>query len=402
MDEDSTYKTKNATTILFRDIFSGFIWLYCIVKLFIFDFDIFLFHKYFPGQQWVVDFKFIVLLVFISIYWLTVGNKRFYKSLLFLIAFPLYLIFWRIGKLLFRNWFSALAVISYVSSFFSSIKFNFLTFTLFVGASTLILASSNTILVIVGMALLFAFLFLQFGRRVYFAFIPSKALVFPRQGYARIVDLMIKQYSLPEEIKNTELQKLNSDQQSKRTANLQFLIIINRVTAFIASKLREFQESKLMLLYFIFGLLFTLCSTVVLFALVNYGLQKIDPQSFNDPHSKSIFFFLYYSFNTVLTNGIADFYPISSFARFLSAIELLFGFLIVVILFFMYTNIKNDKAKEEMEIVVNSLNTQSEEIEKYISQEYSTDIENAIYEIEKVPGNFIKIIYYFTNQRKQQ
>lgn len=66
----------------------------------------------------------------------------------------------------------------------------------------------------------------------------------------------------------------------------------------------------------------------------------------------------------------------------------------------MYTNIKNDKAKEEMDNVVNSLNTQSEEIERYISQEYFTGIEDAIIELEKIPGNFIRIIYYFTNKQK--
>ncbi len=391
---------KNRVSTVFRDIFSAFIWLYCIMKLFIFDADVYLFQKYLPHQQWLIDFKFIVLLILISFYWLTVGNKHFYKSFLFLLAFPLYLIIWRIGKLVFQNWFTALAVISYVSSFFSSIKFNFMTFTLFIGASTLILASSNDILVILGIILLFVFLILQFWRRVYFAFIPSKALVFPRQGYARLVDLMINQYSLPDEIKKTEIQKLNVEQQNKRIANLQFLIIINRVTSFIAVKLREFQESKLMLLYFIFGLLFTLCSTVILFAIVNYGVQKIDPLAFNVQHPKSIIFFLYYSFNTILTNGIADFYPLSSFARLLSTLELLVGFLIVVILFFMYTNIKNDKAKEEMDNVVNSLNTQSEEIERYISQEYFTGIEDAIIELEKIPGNFIRIIYYFTNKQK--
>lgn len=398
MNEETS--NKNKVSAIFRDIFSAFIWLYCIVKLFIYDADVYFFHKYLPNQQWLIDFKFIVLLVLVTIYWLTVGNKHFYKSFFFLLVFPLYLIFWRIGKLVFKNWFTALAVISYVSSFFSSIKFNFMTFTLFIGASTLILSSSNNFLISLGICLLFIFLFLQFGRRVYFAFIPSKALVFPRQGYARIVNLMINQYSLSDEIKNTEVQKLNVEQQNKRIANLQFLIIINRVTSFIAIKLREFQESKLMLLYFIFGLLFTLCSTVILFAFVNYGVQKIDPMAFNVQQPKSVLFFLYYSFNTILTNGIADFYPLSSFARLLSALELLFGFFIVVILFFMYTNIKNDKAKEEMDNVVNSLNTQSEEIEKYISQEYSTGIEEAIIELEKIPGSFIKIIYYFTNKQK--
>lgn len=398
MENNSTEKKKK-TTVLVRDIFCLFIWVYAIIKLFVFDFDVYLFQKYLPEQQWLIEFKFVVLIVLISIYWLTIDNKHFFKSLLFLLVFPGYFFLWKIGKLLFRNWFAALAAISYLSSFFSSIKFNFITFTIFITSASLILASKSSGIIIIGAILASIFLLLQFGRRVYYAFIPSKALVFPKKGYATLLETFAKQYYLPEDLKNVAVEELKPEQRTKRSNNLQFLIIINRANSFVASKLKEFQDSRLLLLYFILGLLFTLVSTVVLFALVNLGLQKIDPTAFYGSSPRSFLFFIYYSFNTILTNGIADFYPISSLAKFLNALELFFGFLIIFILFFMYTNIKTEKAKEEMESVVSTLDSHSKEIEKYINQEYSIDIDNAITELEKAPGAFIKIIHYFTSKK---
>jgi hypothetical protein len=392
--------SKKKSTIL-RDLFCFFIWFYAITKLFVFDYDLYLFKTYFPDQTWLMDFKFAVLLVIISIYWLTVGNKKFYLAIAFLLLFPFYFFFWKIGRFFFKNWFTAFAAISYASSFLQSLKFSFLTLTLFVTATLLIIATNNHIYIVVGIILLFVILILHFARRVQYAFIPSKAFVFPKKGYMSLVQIVIKQYGLPPELKSVSIEKLSPSQQTTRTTNLQFLVIANRATSFIALKLKEFQESKLILLYFIIGLLFTLCTTIILFAFLNLGLQKVDPSAFSNSAPKNIFFFLYYSFNTILTNGIADFYPISPLARFFNSIELIFGFLIIVILFFMYTNIKNDKAKEEMADLISSLNDHGSEIENYINQEYSTNISEAITEIEKLPTSMIKLIYFFTTGKMQ-
>lgn len=401
MTQNQTQTDSTKTSKALRDIFCSLIWIYVIIKLFVFDFDVYLFQTYLPKQTWLVDFKFVVLLLIISIYWLTVGNKKFYLAIAFLLFFPIYFLVWRVGRLIFRNWFAAFAAISYVSSFLQSFKFGFITFTIFVTASVLILASNNPILLILGMALLFSVLVAHFSRRVKYAFVPSKALVFPRKGYVSLIETVLKQYRLPPAIKSTSMEKLTTDQRNTRATNLQFMVIANRATTFIASKLKEFQESKLILLYFILGLLFTLFLTVVLFALINLGLHKIEPLAFSSSSPRGFLFFLYYSFNTILTNGIADFYPVTSIARLLNSFELLFAFLIIVILFFVYTNIKNDKAKEEMANLVQALTKQGDEIEELIHQEFDTNVSRAIEEIEKLPSSMIKIIYFFTTAGKE-
>ena len=402
MKENNKSNARKRTTKILRDVFALFLWSYAIVKLFVLDFDVYLIQRYTPSFSWLVHFKFALFLTLVSIYWLTVGNKNFFKMALFLALFPFYLLFWRIGRLVFRNWFATLAATGYVGSFLKSLKFNFVTFTLFFVATLLVIASGQRGFIILGMALLGVYLIIHFSRRFYYAFVPSKALIFPRQGFIWFLGEIKKQFALPQEIKSTAIERFRPDQKSKWETHLQLLLLANRGTTFIASKLRKFQESRLIILYFIFGLLFTFLATVALFAIVNLGLHKIDPRAFSDASPKGILFFLYYSLNTILTNSVADFYPISPVSRLLNTAEIFMGFVIIVILFFMYTNIKGDKAKTEMDSLVTSLEKQGSELEIFINQEFSMDITQAMAEVEKLPGNFIKIIYYFTSRKTKE
>jgi hypothetical protein len=79
--------------------------------------------------------------------------------------------------------------------------------------------------------------------------------------------------------------------------------------------------------------------------------------------------------------------------------EIIFGFLIVVILFFVYTNVRGDRVKTEIDTLISSLDRQGSDLETFVNQEFSMDINQAISEIEKLPGNFIKVIYYFTTKK---
>ncbi len=394
MTESNKKRSKTA-----RDVFAFFLWAYAIIKLFVFDFDVYLIQTHIPNLWWLIKFKFVILVVLISIYWLTVGDKRFLKALLFLGLFPFYLLLWRIGRLVFRNWFTAFAVVGYVGSFLKTLKYNFLGFTLFCAASLLVLITDQPYLIILGIILLTFYLILHFSKRIFYAFVPSKAMVFPRDGIVKILTLTKEQFALPPEIKSTAIERFTTEQKSKWELNLQLLLLANRATTFTASKLREFQESRLIILYFIFGLLFTFFISVILFGVANLGLQKLDQAAFSSPIPRNIFFFVYYSFNTILTNGIADFYPISAYARLLNSAEVFFGIFIIVILFFMFTNIKSEKAKSEMDSLINAMNQQSLELESFINQEFSMDIERAITEVKKLPGYIVKIISYFTSMR---
>jgi hypothetical protein len=381
---------------ILRESFCAFLWLYAIVKLFVFDFDVYLAQSYFPSLSWVVNFKFFFLLVLVSVYWLAVGDKNFFKSIGFLLVYPFFFLLWRIPRLLFKDWVSAVTAMGFLASFLKSIKINFIAFTVFSVGTILGLFAQNEYVLILSIVILISFIVFHFSRRFYSAFSPSKALAFPRDGLIKLLDGARTQFALPQELKSTAIDKFTPEQKNKWATNLQFLLIINRASTFIAAKLKQFQESRIVFLYFLIGLLFSLFLTVVVFGVANLALQRLDPSHFSDHELKGLIFFIYYSFNTLVTNSIADFYPISDFARFLNTAEVFFGILTLVILVLVYTSVKSERTKSEVDSIIVTLNRQGHELEKFINQEFSIDIERAITEIQKLPSNLIKVIYYFT------
>jgi len=93
---------------------------------------------------------------------------------------------------------------------------------------------------------------------------------------------------------------------------------------------------------------------------------------------------------------IRDLCKASIIKSYITFLETALGVFILVILFFMYTNIKSDKTKTQMDSLITSLDRKGTELKLFINQEFSVDVERAIAEVEKLPGNLIKIIYYFS------
>lgn len=374
------------------------LWLYLIVKVFVFDFDVYLVETYLPSFSWIVRFKFLVYLVLISVYWLSVGDKNFFKTIGYILIYP-FIFIWRLLTVLFRSWFLVFTTLSFAISFFRSFKINVVTFTTILVASVLILLTNQKILITFCSITLSLYLLWHFAKRFYYSFVPARALFLPKDTLVAILDKTKDQFKLPDEIRLISADKYTTDQKNKWATNLQFLIILNKATQFAASKLKELQERRIVILYFIFALLFSFFVTVIVFALNNYALHKIEPASFSNTAARSFFFFLYYSFNTILTNGIPDFYPVSTVARLLNTAEIFFGFFLLIILFFVYTNVRSDRTKNEIDSLITSLDKQGSDLESFVAQEFSMDINQALSEIEKLPGNFIKVIYYFTTKK---
>lgn len=385
---------------IIRELFCAAIWLYVIVKLFIFDLDVFLIQEYLPGFNWLISFKFFVIALLVSTYWITVGDKNFFKALVFLAVYPLFLVFWRIPKAFLRDWNAAFVALGFALSFFKSLKVNFFAFSVVSTASLIVLVSDDWRLLTLAITLLMVFIVYHFARRFYTSFIPSKALSFPRDGLINLLEGAQRQFALPAELKSTSIDKLTPAQQSQWAQCLQMLLLSNKSATFVAAKLKEYQESRVVVLYFVLALLFSLLLTVFVFALANLGLYKIDPTNFSDAGADRFWFFMYYSFNTLVTNSIPDFYPLSGFAMLLGTFEVLLGILTLVILITLYTSVRSERNRAEVDSIIVTLERRGDELEKYISSEFSMDVERAIEEVRKLPGNFIQIIYFFSTKKR--
>lgn len=160
-----------------RELFALLLWFYLVVKLFIFDFDVYLIESYMPSFMWTVRFKFLLYLVFLSTYWLLVGDKNFFKTIGYILIYPFILFFWRIPKMLFRNWFLVFTTLSFAVSFFKSFKINIVTFTV-ISVSTVLILISNQRVLVTACSIVLSLSNVAFFQTILFFFYPSSCAVF--------------------------------------------------------------------------------------------------------------------------------------------------------------------------------------------------------------------------------
>lgn len=204
-------------------------------------------------------------------------------------------------------------------------------------------------------------------------------------------------YPIPDEHKSIDNKELSEEQTKERLMDLQKILLMNRSYYFLIQKLKHFQNSKIIILYYALALTYTLFLTVVVFAFQYFGLNKIDPSSFNNSNMDGLLYFIYYSLNTIFTNGITDFYPISGWARLLSTLEIVFGFLVIVILLSLAFTIQREKHNEEIKKLLSPFIFQEEHLAKFIDNKFKLSIDDALSELKKLESSIVKIAYYFSS-----
>ena len=280
-----------------RETLAILIWVYAITKIFIFDIDIFLIDRIFPNYTWVINYKFLFLIGILSIIWLMTKNRNIILWSLFIIFYPVIFVFWKIPFFLFRkrSWNFVFALIDSIISFFKSLKISFITTSFFLISTFVILGTSNNILLWLSIAILTVILLLVYIQRI--------VLVVKRSEIYQIYSSFFNFYGKyvrenpvvkdDENIINSAIESMDDDQIDKWISNVQQLVLANRFCVFVAKKLKDYQSSGFTIVSSIFSLLLLVLYTVFTFAIINFGLFKIDQSFYTFSYPPSFFNFFY-------------------------------------------------------------------------------------------------------------
>lgn len=188
MEEIQEQKSTSAKlNIKSAEIISIFFWSYLIIKFFIIDFDVIIIYKYFPEINWIITYKFFVLLTIIAFLVIFFKAKKLLKYLAYILIYPFFLIFWRIPKLLLKtkNWIGVFAALEIIISFFKRLKYNFIIFTFVTISILLILTTSSKYTLIPSITVLFLYLIIYFIGRFKYAFNPFRNLTIQSETIAK-------------------------------------------------------------------------------------------------------------------------------------------------------------------------------------------------------------------------
>src|SRR5437868_299982 len=89
---------------VYRECAAILFWVYFVVKLFIFDLDVWVLNQISPGLAQILDYKLFAVVVAVVVLWIMLGRTRFTSTTLYIIGYPLVVLFWKLPILAFRKW----------------------------------------------------------------------------------------------------------------------------------------------------------------------------------------------------------------------------------------------------------------------------------------------------------
>lgn len=393
-------------SLIIRHILAILIWSYTLIKLFVFDVDVVIVTKFFPEHLEILNYKLFLFIAILAIIVLTIKNKRVISWLLYIIFYPIILIFWKIPFFIFKqkSWTLAFAFINAVISFFKSIRYTLIVSSLYIIFSAIIVISSNGIILWIATLAILLITLVTYARRFIFIFKPSSVFQFYSLIFSKIKKFgstSASIFMLDEKIKNKPYAELDNKQMEVWVANLQTSVLYNRVCLFVAKKLRDYQTSRLNIVYYVFGILGLIISTVLSFSFINYGIYKINAHQFYFENIPTYFTFFYYSFNNLLFSSIKEISSVLPISQAISMIESFLSLALIGIFVTLLFSVKGEKHIEELNIAIADIENQGVEMEGFIKDEYKIlDIDEAMSELKKLKAGMIKFIYIISDNLK--
>lgn len=384
---DESSKRKKRVWKFLKKVLFAIIWMYILVKLFVYDFDIYFLSKFcLNGGLSLLKYKGFILIGILFIFLLFLKPKRFLANVVHFGAFPIIVVLWYFPKLLFKGTVGMLHKLLVVLSLLHSLK---VRITVWVGtfvSSVIIVSDVSYVAIIVCMCYLLIFLFLHLGSRFLHTFAPMWFF----QKANKLIDSYwrwLKEYKIIEY--KASLEKLQADPekyQKERKKSLIRLLLINRFLGYLAGKLRLLEESRLVILYLLASLAFTFMVTVVIFALEYYGLSLVDPGAFASVRDLNFLHSLYFSFTTITTMESTQIQIVSDYARALVSLEVLSAIVIGGILFFIFTTIILERYQTGLQDLISRLDREASEIATIAEKTWELEMDQIETEVtEKSP-----------------
>lgn len=135
-----TYRIVWSVITFFASVF----WLYTLVKLFVFDVDVYLIKTTAPDAVWILNYKSFVFLGLLASLFL-LGVKEALSVVIYVVFFPFLVALWKLPRFLFRkkSWVLALAILNALIGFFQTFRRNLLVATLWSIAMAVAVSASD-------------------------------------------------------------------------------------------------------------------------------------------------------------------------------------------------------------------------------------------------------------------
>lgn len=333
--------------------------------------------KYLTGVVNSLSLRYLLFLFLISV-WYTLGSKKFFLNLLFLIGFPLYVLFWIIPKYIFvkKYWIIIYSCIQTILYNIIHYKLQLIKLVLFTCGLVLVFRTNvKPILYIVLVSQLFLLIVLIIEK---FKVACRPANFFMINDFSTLDEEDKKAYCDKLIRKNyTEIvddQNINNVKQLNR---IERLVVTGSAVAFLSSRLKDFLSRRTYIILFFLRILTAFVFAWFLLTLMNYTLYKASYSEYTLQIFPQFYHFIFYTFHSMLHGGIQEIIPTGAVAHTINIIAPIISLLFTGILLTIYISVKSDQYQVDVKKVIPFLEMFLERIKKLLLDNYQLSMEEA-------------------------
>jgi len=288
-------------------------WIYALLKLFVSDIDRWVVSRVTPSLLWIVDYRFFFLLGFFALALLFVKRWKLSMLLAYVVLFPLIVVLWYIPRLYYRkrDWIFLLGSYQVLWSLSRGFRFSIVaTAVLTMAALTNRLSSDPALISMAVIASLLSW-FMVLGRAVKSTLQPSQFAVHQQILLRAILGSrwVWSMTEMPAQIRNSSVRKFNKAQMDALLNPVSIGLAPYGGSALWAARLEQYRKSNSSVIFSAVGILVLVVQATVIFALINWGVYRIDPTEFaasGEPHAWT---FIRYAFSSMYPGEIAALTP---------------------------------------------------------------------------------------------
>jgi hypothetical protein len=335
------------------EIIACIFWIFIATKPFL-DLDLLILTNFFPSQESISEYRFFLYLIIAIIFLILYGRTFFKPIIIYIVFYPLVIIFWKIPKLLYKNWGLFFTLLPAIYSLFISLRTTLLSYFASIFCAFLILKDINPISTGISAIFLICFIIWRYYINIQRAYDSKNVFVIVANTIRefRSKGLEIFSNDISDSKKNDEIK----DPVEIRKTRLTNSYVINYVIKSFSDKLHEITDNGKMDLFFISSLIWLVVLTVIIYGFSFLGIEKALPGSFNGYIHNSVWEYMGYSFSTLMTADISPIRPISSLAQIISYVELFSAIMLLIILVFVILTATRERYNKDARLVISELN----------------------------------------------
>jgi hypothetical protein len=348
------------------------------VRVFVGDVDTWIAERVTPGVAWLLDYRFFGLLVVASIVLLVLHRKRSWIPL-YVLAFPLVVVFWKIPKFLVkrRSMTLFIGLVHASTTVVHGLKRTVLGFTIFAFSALIVWVSSVEILLSLAVIALLAVWFYALYTGARYAFSPGQFVRNQRRLISRVLssELFWKTVRVPDEARNSASEVLTVEQSTKVVQAAGWGIFGYRASHFWAAKLDNYRRSPAFVVFSALAVLGLVLLALGTFTLVNLALYKINPAQFMTIGKPGLLVFMHYSLASMYGGETAAIGVVGGYAAAVGLVAALSaGLVLLLVLVSVIFGSRSTRADQGASAEIARLREEGTSFAEKLASEYAVSV----------------------------